>query len=198
MASILVVFGLPIAAGGLWLITLGGSWYYLPAGIGLLLTAYFLFRREVAAIWTYIIVFAATVIWALWEAGLDGWAQVPRLIAPTVVLLLVLTTLPVLRGSTRRFGSGMAAAMVTLAGALGAIGVAQHSVDSAFAQEAEQPAETDPEGTPPAAAPSGPASETTPAEPADPADPAAPAAPVVPVVPTEPTEATEPVEPEAP
>lgn len=198
VASILVVFGLPIAAGGLWLITLGGSWYYLPAGIGLLLTAYFLFRREVAAIWTYIIVFAATVIWALWEAGLDGWAQVPRLIAPTVVLLLVLTTLPVLRGSTRRFGSGMAAAMVTLAGALGAIGVAQHSVDSAFAQEAEQPAETDPEGTPPAAAPSGPASETTPAEPADPADPAAPAAPVVPVVPTEPTEATEPVEPEAP
>lgn len=165
VALALVIFGLPIAAGGLWLITLGGSWYYLPAGIGLLLTAYFLFRREMAAVWTYVIVFAATVIWALWEAGLDGWAQVPRLIAPAVVLLLVLTTLPVLRGSVRRFGSGVAAAMVTLAGALGAIGVAQDSVDSAFAQETEQPAETEPEATPPAAAPAVPATPAAPVEP---------------------------------
>ncbi|MHA6692727.1 membrane-bound PQQ-dependent dehydrogenase, glucose/quinate/shikimate family [Devosia sp. A449] len=191
VALALVIFGLPIAAGGLWLITLGGSWYYLPAGIGLLLTAYFLFRREMAAVWTYVIVFAATVIWALWEAGLDGWAQVPRLIAPAVVLLLVLTTLPVLRGSVRRFGSGMAAAMVTLAGALGAIGVAQDSVDSAFAQETEQPAETEPEATPPAAAPSGPASETTPA------DPAVPATPAPTLVPTEPAAPVEPEEPVA-
>src|SRR5690606_2038548 len=118
-----------------------------------------------AAVWTYVIVFAATVIWALWEAGLDGWAQVPRLIAPAVVLLLVLTTLPVLRGSVRRFGSGVAAAMVTLAGALGAIGVAQDSVDSGFAQQPEPPAETEPEAPPPAAAPAVPATPAAPVEP---------------------------------
>ena len=29
--------GLALAAGGIELITLGGSWYYLPAGLGLLL-----------------------------------------------------------------------------------------------------------------------------------------------------------------
>ncbi|MBE7734572.1 hypothetical protein [Devosia faecipullorum] len=37
---VLVLFGLPIAAAGSWLIALGGSRYYLPAGIGRLLTAY--------------------------------------------------------------------------------------------------------------------------------------------------------------
>jgi quinoprotein glucose dehydrogenase len=136
VAAILVLFGLPIATGGLYLLTLGGSFYYLPAGLGLLLTAYFLLRRQMAAVWTYVIVFAATVVWALWEAGMEGWAQVPRLLAPTVILLLVLTTIPALRGSIRRLGGGMAVAAVTLAGAVSALGVAQYTVDSALAQDA--------------------------------------------------------------
>ncbi len=136
---VLLVFGLPIAAGGLYLITLGGSWYYLPAGIGLLLTAWFLFRREMTALWIYLLTWLGTLIWALWEAGLDGWAQVPRLLAPTIVLILVLTTLPVLRGSVRRFGTSAMAAMVTFAGAVGAIGVANQGIESTIAQEVEEP-----------------------------------------------------------
>ncbi len=72
---VLLAFGLPIAAGGLWLITLGGSWYYLPAGIGLLLTAWFLFRRDMTALWVYLITWTGTVIWALWERGLEPWAR---------------------------------------------------------------------------------------------------------------------------
>src|SRR5215217_1187567 len=99
---VLLVFGLPIAAGGAWLITLGGSWYYLFAGLGLLVTAYFLFRRELLAFWVYLLTYLGTLAWALWEAGFDGWAQVPRLVAPTVILILMLLTLPVLRGSVRR------------------------------------------------------------------------------------------------
>jgi quinoprotein glucose dehydrogenase len=144
LAALLVLFGLPIAAGGLYLITLGGSFYYLPAGLGLLATAYFLFRRQMAALWVYLIVFVATLIWALWEAGLNGWAQVPRLVAPTVVLILVLTTVPVLRGSVRRMGRGMAAAAVALAGALGAVGVAQYGVETALAQDVDEGTEAQP------------------------------------------------------
>ncbi|OAM78226.1 glucose dehydrogenase [Devosia elaeis] len=149
---VLVIFGLPIAAGGVWLIALGGSWYYLPAGIGLLVTAYFLFRRDLIALWIYLVTYIGTLIWALWEAGFNGWAQVPRLVAPTVVLVLVLSTLPVLRGSLRRAGTGMAAAMVTLAGALGAITVSQYSVEPSLAQEETAPAEpAAPAGVPPSA-----------------------------------------------
>jgi quinoprotein glucose dehydrogenase len=140
VALVLLIFGLPIAVGGAWLITLGGSWYYLPAGIGLILTAWFLFRRDITALWVYLITYFATLVWALWEAGFNGWAQVPRLLAPTVVLVLVLTTLPALRGSIRRFGSGAVAAMVTLAGAVGAIGFVQHGIEPGIAQEVQEPA----------------------------------------------------------
>jgi len=139
LGVLLLGFGLPIAGLGAWLIALGGSWYYLPAGIGLVATAYFVFRRERAALGIYLIVYVATVIWALWEAGLDGWAQVPRLVAPTVVLLLLLLTLPALRGgSLRRMAPGMAAAAVTLFGTFGAIGIANHGVEPLYAQEQTQ------------------------------------------------------------
>ena len=123
LGAVLVLFGAPIFGGGVWLIVLGGSWYYLFAGLGLLVTAWFLFRRSVAALWVYLLTFGGTLIWALWEAGFDAWAQVPRLVAPLVVLVLVLLTLPVLRGGRpgyRRTIAGAAvftglAAMVLLA-----------------------------------------------------------------------------------
>ncbi|MBO9589741.1 membrane-bound PQQ-dependent dehydrogenase, glucose/quinate/shikimate family [Devosia sp.] len=139
---VLLMFGMPIAAGGLWLISLGGSWYYLPAGIGLLLTAWFLLQRSINALWVYVVTYTATLAWALWESGLDGWAQVPRLVAPTVVLILVLTTVPTLRGSVRRFGRALTAA--TVLAALGVIGVANQGIEASLAQEAEEPAEVAP------------------------------------------------------
>jgi len=203
VAVLLILFGLPIAAGGAWLITLGGSWYYLLAGFGLLLTAYFLFRREILAFWIYLATYVGTLIWAIWEAGFDGWAQVPRLLAPTIVLVMVLLTLPALRGQVRRVGPGLVAGMVTIAGAMGAIGMAQTGTISPIAQETPAPAPetgpatpptpdapeapeppTAPEATPapeaPAPTPEGPATEA-PATPEAPAAPAqegeAPAAP---------------------
>ncbi|SKA20875.1 glucose dehydrogenase [Consotaella salsifontis] len=97
LALILLVFGLPILGGGLYLIVLGGSWYYAPAGLGLVLTAVFLIRRSMTAVWIYLVTYAGTVIWAFWEVGTDWWAQVPRLVAPSVVLILVLLTIPLLR-----------------------------------------------------------------------------------------------------
>lgn len=161
LGILLLIFGLPIAGLGAWLIALGGSWYYLPAGIGLVVTAIFLFRRDRMAFWVYLVVYAATVVWALWEAGFNGWAQVPRLVAPTVVLALMLLTLPALRsGSLRRLGPGMAAAAVTLVGAIGAIGIANHGVEPGYAQES--PGEQSPgEEIPPP-------DEQGPAEPAPP------------------------------
>jgi quinoprotein glucose dehydrogenase len=176
---VLLVFGLPVAAGGLWLITLGGSWYYLPAGIGLLATSWFLFRRDVVAVWIYLMTWIATLIWALWEAGLDGWAQVPRLLAPTIMLFLVLSTLPVLRGSIHRFGTGAMAAVLALAGAIGTIGVANHGFQTTIAQEVDEPV-AQPEGPPATATPE--ALEAAPAEPAaSPTEPPETGAPAMPV-----------------
>ena len=112
VAALIGVFGAAIAAGGLWLILLGGSWYYLPAGIGLIVTAWLLFRGQGGALWVYLLVYGATVLWALWEAGLNGWAQVPRLVAPTVVLVLVILAAPGLR----RRGTWLAGIALALLG----------------------------------------------------------------------------------
>lgn len=135
VALMILVFGLPILAGGVWLAVLGGSWYYIFAGLGLLVTAYFLFRRSLAAVWVYLLTFAGTVAWALWEAGLDGWAQVPRLVAPTVVLVLVLALIPVLRDrNTRMRSAASAAAASVLALAVSGYILAVSSTGRALAQ----------------------------------------------------------------
>lgn len=142
VAALLLVFGLLLAGGGAWLIALGGSWYYLPAGLGLIVTGWLLFRRDQSAVWLYLLIYVATVIWALWEAGLDPWAQVPRLIAPTVMLVLVLTTLPTLRGHARR--AVTTAGIGLLVGATALTALATQRIAPAIAQDSETPpAETD-------------------------------------------------------
>ena len=72
------LFGIALLAGGGWLITLGGSWYYAIAGIAMLVTAFLLFRRNPSALWLYAALVLGTLIWALWEAGLDWWPLAAR------------------------------------------------------------------------------------------------------------------------
>lgn len=83
---LLVAIGLALALGGAKLIWLGGSWYYLPAGLLALLSGYNVLKRKW---WTgaaiYGVLLAITLIWALFEAGLDGWALMPRVVSPLVL-----------------------------------------------------------------------------------------------------------------
>src|SRR5690606_22845682 len=127
-------------AGGAWLITLGGSWYYLFAGIGLIVSAVFLWRHDSVGVWAYLLTFLGTLVWALWERGMDGWAQVPRLVAPTIILLLVLFAIPALRRPFAGSRAAIAASLVGL-GALGLSGGVLTSVQQTdlFAQETPAP-----------------------------------------------------------
>lgn len=127
MAALLVLAGLALAAGGAWLLSLGGSFYYLVAGLLLIASGVFYFRRRMLGFWLYLLTFALTLVWAFWEKGLNGWAQVPRLGAPIVVFVLLLFALPALRRADprpRAGARGVAAAMIGLV-ALGLYGVAQ-------------------------------------------------------------------------
>lgn len=151
LAVLIIIVGVPILFGGAWLTTLGGSWYYLFAGLGLVLTAYFLFRRSMLAIWIYLATFVGTLIWALWEAGLDGWAQVPRLVAPTIILVLVLLTIPVLRNQFR-IGSERAiagvAGLVALGAATSVLLFGQETTASAQQAQAPSPTTSDEPASP--------------------------------------------------
>jgi len=72
------LFGVALAGGGGWLIALGGSWYYAIAGVALLVTALLLFRRSPMALWLYAALVLGTLLWGLWESGLDWWPLAAR------------------------------------------------------------------------------------------------------------------------
>ncbi len=99
LAVVTALFGIVLFFGGAWLIVLGGSWYYGLAGAGLLATAFLVWRQRMAALRLYLVVWVLTILWAFWEVGFNFWAQVPRLVAPTVVLVLILAILPALRSN---------------------------------------------------------------------------------------------------
>src|SRR5690554_554457 len=79
------LFGIVLLLGGIWLITLGGSWFYAAAGLALLGTAILLIRRKLQALWLYAVLVILTLLWALWESGLDWW---PLAIRGNVIFLL--------------------------------------------------------------------------------------------------------------
>lgn len=154
LAVIVALFGVPILAGGLWLLSLGGSWYYALAGLGLLVTAFFLFKRSRTAVWVYLTTFLFTLVWALWEKGMDGWAQVPRLVAPTVLLALVLLAIPGLVRATRwSRGAAMSSAAIVAAVLGGNLWFSPISSGDLQAQENPIDTQPDAEATPSQATP---------------------------------------------
>lgn len=64
--------------GGVWLLAVGGTPYYLATGIALAIVAWLLWRRHPGAFVLYALVLVGTAGWGLWESGPDFWALVPR------------------------------------------------------------------------------------------------------------------------
>lgn len=139
LGVVFVLLGLTLAGGGLWLAWLGGSVYYAIAGVGLILSGWLVCKRSVTGFWIYTAIWVYTIAWAVWEVGLSGWPLVPRLVAPTVLMLVLLLSLPAfVRASERRTANGRTAYTMLLAGALIAP-LALHmapSITSAQAQDA--------------------------------------------------------------
>jgi len=97
LALALGLFGLAMLAGGVWLMALGGSWYYGLAGAGSTVTAWLLWRQRRSALHLFALIWGLTLVWALWEVGLNGWGLVPRLVTVSVILVLILLLSPALR-----------------------------------------------------------------------------------------------------
>ena len=67
------------------MVLLGGSWYYLLAGVGFVVVGVLLWMRRPVALLLYALPPIATLIWALWEAGLDWWPLATRLGVPVLL-----------------------------------------------------------------------------------------------------------------
>ncbi|AWK85320.1 glucose/quinate/shikimate family membrane-bound PQQ-dependent dehydrogenase [Azospirillum thermophilum] len=115
-----LVIGLALGFGGGWLISLGGSWYYLLAGIAFLATSLLVLRRSPAARLLYALLIAGTLGWALSEVGLDWWQLGTR--GGLVVLLGLWLLTPWATGRTPGWWIGRAALWIAVIAALAVAG----------------------------------------------------------------------------
>lgn len=129
LGLVLAAAGLFFVIGGGKLISLGGSWYFLLAGIGFLLSAIQMVRAKPSGAWLYLLTFVATIIWALADVGMDYWGLVSRLLALTFLAAVVVATMPILFKANRRTVKASVpftgAALLLIAGGWGAASMFQ-------------------------------------------------------------------------
>lgn len=121
---LVIAVGAYLAYGGVQLLGLGGSLYYLPMGLALIVAGVLLMRGDIRGSLVFAAAFAVTVVWALWEAGWHFWPLAARLGLLAVLGLLVALVSAGLRGRgdarrTRMLSFGSAAVLLlALGGAL--------------------------------------------------------------------------------
>lgn len=137
VGALLMVVGAALAAGGGWLLSLGGSPYYLFSGICLTVAGWRLANAKSDGGIVFFLLFAATILWAVWEVGTDFWQLVPR-VAPFVILsLFVLLALDAMRATIRRAVLGGAAFLMCVAMLTGGVAMFyEHGVISGQARTA--------------------------------------------------------------
>ncbi len=117
-AAVLLLIGITLLCGGVYLLTLGGSAYYLLCGAAVLASGALLWMRRRAGATLFGLMLLATLVWAVWEAGFDGWALLPRIVAPLVLGCVLL--LPWIRrilqagGVVRPLLSGIAGLVIAI------------------------------------------------------------------------------------
>lgn len=77
LGIVVLLVGLALLVGGGYLVVLGGSWYFALAGAGLLVSGLFLIRQRLPGAVVYLLVFAASVVWSMWDVGLAFWPLFP-------------------------------------------------------------------------------------------------------------------------
>ncbi|WP_073954138.1 hypothetical protein [Thalassospira sp. TSL5-1] len=94
LAIVILCVGMPIFAGGIWLIMLGASSFYALAGAGLFLAGFFMMRMSMLGFWFYLLTFMGTAAWIVSDVGMDLHALFQRLAVPFIALLLVFLASP--------------------------------------------------------------------------------------------------------
>ncbi len=119
LGILIALIGLGLAAGGGYLLSLGGSVYFLLMGLAMLVSGLLIARCNPRGAWLYGVALMLTAIWAVWDAGLEYWPLVSRVLTFAVIGLVVALIYPTLvRASGAHAGRGA----YGLAGLLG-IGV---------------------------------------------------------------------------
>jgi membrane-bound PQQ-dependent dehydrogenase (glucose/quinate/shikimate family) len=125
-ATIILLVAVAFLYGGVRLLVVGGSPYYVLAGIALLASAILLWRGDRLGSRIYGALLAATLLWSLDEVGTDLWALAPRLVFLGVLGAWLLTPFarrglyspenpPALFGTSRSRSVAAASALAVIA-----------------------------------------------------------------------------------
>lgn len=76
---VLWVFIVFLLVGGGWLLSLGGSPYYVLAALALIIFVYLFRHNNRFCLWWFAAILLVTLLWSLWEVNTDFWALAPRL-----------------------------------------------------------------------------------------------------------------------
>jgi quinoprotein glucose dehydrogenase len=148
LAILIGLIGLFLTAGGAWLAALGGSPYYLIAGVLLLVSAVLLYRGRLLGGWIYVGLFVLSAIWGFVEARGSAWAMVPWLVAPLVLLIAVLLVMPTLTPAANRWklaGGGILAGIFFVAASFALLANGEQPAVAALPPQ-QAPGMSDPSG----------------------------------------------------
>ncbi|WP_250495079.1 membrane-bound PQQ-dependent dehydrogenase, glucose/quinate/shikimate family [Caballeronia sp. GAWG1-1] len=90
LGVIILMLGIALLGGGVYLIVLGGSWYFAIAGLLLSTAGLLIVRRRPRGVALYMLALVVTIAWAIWEVGFAFWPLFSRL------FLFVVLALPLL------------------------------------------------------------------------------------------------------
>jgi quinoprotein glucose dehydrogenase len=79
LAVLLLFMGGALIWLGGQLLLAGGSAYYFPCGLTLIVIAWWLWKQSPFALRLFAALWGVTLVWSLWESGLNGWALAARL-----------------------------------------------------------------------------------------------------------------------
>lgn len=102
LGVIIALLGLALAAGGLRLISLGGSWYFLIGGLAMAVSGLLIALRKPVGAWLFAVFLVVTAIWAVADSGLVFWPLFSRLFMFSAIGVVVALAYPLLARSAGR------------------------------------------------------------------------------------------------
>ena len=89
--TFLTLLAIPLVLGGLQLVFLGGSFYYLAAGLALGASAWRIWNSDPQGSVIFGVLLLATIVWSFYESGTNLWALAPRILPFAIIGLWFLT-----------------------------------------------------------------------------------------------------------
>lgn len=102
LGVIIALLGLALAIGGVRLVSLGGSWYFLIGGLAMAVSGLLIARRKPLGAWLFAAFLVATAIWAVADTGLVFWPLFSRLFMFSAIGVVVALVYPLLARSAGR------------------------------------------------------------------------------------------------